>query len=1472
MSPVSVPAPPLMLNACTLRNNPVLNWRKAALGLYESKLLAAGITDARHAFQFFATAGDTSPFEHTVCFTSDPNATDAADVSMDFGQQQNDDPAAEEQEQGVEEEEEEDEEAWRYYDSDEEGMERQECCITAFTIEDFQLAVAQVGHQAGEGRAGAGRAGPAGLGSAHVVPLLSLSILSLSLLSPLQLGLTGDNSIGLTEVEVAELMQGADTDGDGWVDFNEFQDMFQQPTWDSRVDTLKQSMAASLADSLAAASAAAAAPGSAASASAPAAAAGAAAVSAGAAPSAASPSAASSQEQQKQRRWEEKEQAVLQGGQPYWESRRGLNVEGEAGQGNNRCRDGSGAADAGGAAVGGAVGASVDAAGADAAKEVTGGAASVQAGDEQVEECEIDVGNGGLSLAVVKASLFPPEMEEGRWPEDYTLPTHTSMAGAAGGGAGGRGGSARGGSALAQELLLYVCSAGISALVLLFTFRQLDPNRAQAKLAKQRKREIAKRLGRPMTQLDPNRAQAKLAKQRKREIAKRLGRPYIETNTYEVEIAKQLGRFHPSPSLSTPIYPSPSFSTHQDVIANDVINSQDIHVTLDSFPLSTLLHPSVPLSTPFQPFISSSSGRDSQRRDQPTGHPRHLGLHRLCDGLQHVKESRHDLDVIANDVINPQDIHVTFDSIGGLQHVKESLHDLVILPLQRPELFAQGRLLRPQKGVLLFGPPGTGKTLLAKAIAKECRAVFINVRIANLMSKWFGDAQKLVTAVFTLAHKLQPAIIFIDEVESFLGQRRNTEHEAVTSMKTEFMSLWDGFSTDDTARVMVLAATNRPWELDEAILRRLPRHFEIPLPDLAGRTSILEVILRDEDVDEDLDLQEIASLCAGYSGSDLTELCKQAAYLPLHDFLEEERRALQGKGKVRGEGQGERGRARSPPPSSHSPWQTSCEFSASPGNNPPHYIMLHFVSHPIPLPAPSLLPSPQQDPTSQRPLARADFLRVLSESRPSRDAAFDYLRKRSSSSASLPHLGEDPNPTAATTNGTAFPSYPHANGGALTPPMAAAGGASQAAQQADLMRLLFQAAMASALQPQAMPQQQGLQAQGMQAQGGEQQGVPQQALHSHGEDSGFGNNAPAGAAGAAPADDAIGAVGGGLGISDASGDDSGLLALTLGASDSCEELLSSSLPHLSKLARAAGCAATRVACLDAMAIITFVGAMDAHATEESMGLLWLVANPQGASKAVVPAAVRGSAISNWTLLLSTLPSSQLSQFHTRSELEVLSRCLQDADLGVRGAAGEAIALVHEHCPADAADEAGSGAGSGGGSANGLANGGVESSDSDDSIVDGVVLPDKPVGGGRQGSATVQRAVEQMQQLTVGSSKQMTKKDRLSQRLAFREILGSIRDNGRCSETVIRLKHGDSLRVDTWTLTVQLNALRRFLADGFQRHLQENELLHQVFSYQPRMEKKEVFQTAVQKRMILSPNSEASRNRSVARRRSRLAAQ
>ncbi|XP_057453619.1 uncharacterized protein LOC130745393 isoform X4 [Lotus japonicus] len=305
---------------------------------------------------------------------------------------------------------------------------------------------------------------------------------------------------------------------------------------------------------------------------------------------------------------------------------------------------------------------------------------------------------------------------------------------------------------LLQDMLLYAASAALSCLVLFVGLRQLDPNREASKKALEHKKEIAKRLGRPL----------------------------IQTNPYE--------------------------------------------------------------------------------------------------------------DVIACDVINPDHIDVEFGSIGGLESIKEALFELVILPLKRPDLFSHGKLLGPQKGVLLYGPPGTGKTMLAKAIAKESGAVFINVRISNLMSKWFGDAQKLVAAVFSLAHKLQPAIIFIDEVDSFLGQRRTTDHEALLNMKTEFMALWDGFTTDQNARVMVLAATNRPSELDEAILRRLPQSFEIGMPDQSERAEILKVILKGERVEDNIDFGHIAALCEGYTGSDLFDLCKKAAYFPIRELLDDEKK------------------------------------------------------------------------------------------------------------------------------------------------------------------------------------------------------------------------------------------------------------------------------------------------------------------------------------------------------------------------------------------------------------------------------------------------------------------------------------------------------------------------------------------------------------------------------------------------------
>uniref|UniRef100_A0A2C9UJ69 AAA+ ATPase domain-containing protein n=1 Tax=Manihot esculenta TaxID=3983 RepID=A0A2C9UJ69_MANES len=224
------------------------------------------------------------------------------------------------------------------------------------------------------------------------------------------------------------------------------------------------------------------------------------------------------------------------------------------------------------------------------------------------------------------------------------------------------------------------------------------------------------------------------------------------------------------------------------------------------------------------------------------------------------------------DVIPPSDIGVTFDDIGALENVKDTLKELVMLPLQRPELFCKGQLTKPCKGILLFGPPGTGKTMLAKAVATEAGANFINISMSSITSKWFGEGEKYVKAVFSLASKIAPSVVFVDEVDSMLGRRENPgEHEAMRKMKNEFMVNWDGLRTKDTERVLVLAATNRPFDLDEAVIRRLPRRLMVNLPDAPNRAKILKVILAKEDLSPDVDFDAIASMTDGYSGSDLKE-------------------------------------------------------------------------------------------------------------------------------------------------------------------------------------------------------------------------------------------------------------------------------------------------------------------------------------------------------------------------------------------------------------------------------------------------------------------------------------------------------------------------------------------------------------------------------------------------------------------------
>ncbi|KAI7753292.1 hypothetical protein M8C21_028336, partial [Ambrosia artemisiifolia] len=223
--------------------------------------------------------------------------------------------------------------------------------------------------------------------------------------------------------------------------------------------------------------------------------------------------------------------------------------------------------------------------------------------------------------------------------------------------------------------------------------------------------------------------------------------------------------------------------------------------------------------------------------------------------------------------------------------VKTALHELAVLPMKRPELFSRGNLLRPCKGILLFGPPGTGKTLLAKALATEAGANFISITGSTLTSKWFGDAEKLTKALFSFASKLAPVIVFVDEVDSLLGARGGGfEHEATRRMRNEFMAAWDGLRSKDSQRILILGATNRPFDLDDAVIRRLPRRIYVDLPDADNRLKILKIFLAKENIEPDFDIRSLANATEGYSGSDLKNLCIAAAYRPVQELLDEEKK------------------------------------------------------------------------------------------------------------------------------------------------------------------------------------------------------------------------------------------------------------------------------------------------------------------------------------------------------------------------------------------------------------------------------------------------------------------------------------------------------------------------------------------------------------------------------------------------------
>jgi len=229
---------------------------------------------------------------------------------------------------------------------------------------------------------------------------------------------------------------------------------------------------------------------------------------------------------------------------------------------------------------------------------------------------------------------------------------------------------------------------------------------------------------------------------------------------------------------------------------------------------------------------------------------------------------------------------VTYEDIGGLHSEIQRIREMVELPLRHPELF-QRLGIEPPKGVFLYGPPGCGKTLLAKAVANESDANFYVISGPEIMSKFYGESEARLREIFQKAQETAPSIIFIDEMDAIAPKREEVTGEVERRVVAQLLSLMDGMGA--RGNIIVIGATNRPNAIDPALRRpgRFDREIEIGVPDKMGRYEILQIHTRTMPLASDVDLHRLSDICHGYTGADISSLCREGAMKALRRYLPE---------------------------------------------------------------------------------------------------------------------------------------------------------------------------------------------------------------------------------------------------------------------------------------------------------------------------------------------------------------------------------------------------------------------------------------------------------------------------------------------------------------------------------------------------------------------------------------------------------